>query len=327
MSFFKKSLGYFCVAFAVALVILLIYPIGINSPNEALKWQDLSKDLGRDFLKKSSEYSKRREIGLYVINLDNRPDRMQAIEPLIEKLPYNKMRLSAVYGKSYPRESLEKYVNNDMHKALFGKKFEMGTIGCALSHYLTWVEFLASNNEYALILEDDISFDSNTLYPLVEELTTQKARYWDIVNLENLHSGHPLTVSKLSTGHHLCVYLTRVSHSGAYLINRAAAGVLLKNALPMKVPLDHYFTRSWEYGVKFTGIEYPRVVHQSFGDSDIVESRRKGQNRSAFQIFLFASYEAQSTINRIVYNLKQYFAARSNRQEVLSQNKRELSCH
>ena len=37
------------------------------------------------------------------------------------------------------------------------------------------------------------------------------------------------------------------------------------------MPIDHYFTRSWELDIKFTGIENPRLVTQSYGDSDITK--------------------------------------------------------
>jgi hypothetical protein len=53
------------------------------------------------------------------------------------------------------------------------------------------------------------------------------------------------------------------------MINRKGAKNLLEKALPIKMPVDHYFTRDWELGIKFTGVENPNLVHQTFGDSDI----------------------------------------------------------
>ncbi len=70
------------------------------------------------------------------------------------------------------------------------------------------------------------------------------------------------------TQNELSVYLSRVFHSGAYLINRNAARRLVSKALPIKLPLDKYFTRSWEFDLKFTGVE-PVIVHQTYGGSYI----------------------------------------------------------
>jgi hypothetical protein len=52
------------------------------------------------------------------------------------------------------------------------------------------------------------------------------------------------------------------------MINRQAAHKLLKKFYPIKMPLDHYFTSAWEFGLKFAGVE-PRMVFQKFGDSQI----------------------------------------------------------
>ena len=42
-------------------------------------------------------------------------------------------------------------------------------------------------------------------------------------------------------------------------------------ALPIKMPVDNFFRRSWEFDTIFAGVENPRLVSQSFGDSIIEE--------------------------------------------------------
>ncbi|MDR1332868.1 MAG: glycosyltransferase family 25 protein [Holosporales bacterium] len=70
-------------------------------------------------------------------------------------------------------------------------------------------------------------------------------------------------------------FRTRVGNAGCYLINRKAAIKLLSKALPIMMPVDHYFVRSWEFGLRFVGVA-PKLVSQ---DSSV--SIRKQQDHKA----------------------------------------------
>jgi GR25 family glycosyltransferase involved in LPS biosynthesis len=95
---------------------------------------------------------------------------------------------------------------------------------------------------------------------------------WDIVSFEMLHNGMPFTVAELNENHDLSFYLFRVAHTGAYLINREAAKKYLSKSYPIKMPIDHFFTRSWEFDIKFRGIE-PRIIFQR-GEDSVIESSK-----------------------------------------------------
>jgi glycosyl transferase family 25 len=167
---------------------------------------------------------------------------------------------------------------------------------------------LKSNAEFALIFEDDISFDHKILRSTVE-LLKDNPSLWDVVTFEISHGGTPLTLKHLNeTKNNLSIYLTEISHTGAYLINRKAARKLLQKSLPIKMPIDHYFTRSWEFGLKFTGIE-PRIAYQAYGDSNINGTKRYSPDK--YNKTLLASlqrgvFKLQSYLIRFFYNLKIY---------------------
>ncbi|CAG7593061.1 MAG: glycosyltransferase family 25 protein [Candidatus Midichloria sp.] len=238
-------------------------------------------------------------IGIYLVNLDRAQDRLQKVLPLIEVIGFPVIRISAVDGKELPKEYIDSVVDYKSYKNFIGHYSEPGTIGCYLSHLKTWEEFLKSNYEYALIFEDDVSFEAEHVERVVSELL-KKPQLWDICSFELLHSGGPKKIAELIDNFDLVVYKHRVSHTGAYIINRKAALQLLKYSYPIKMPVDHFFTRNWELGLKFTGVE-PRIVYQTFGDSYIKDGKTK--NDYGFSVIIHrAIYEIKSAIMRFVYS-------------------------
>lgn len=248
----------------------------------------------------------------YLINLDRSVERYHYVLPSIQALGYNMERFSAVDGRAIPDEELSQYVDFDTYYKFMRYMPEKGTAGCSLSHFNVWERFLNSKYKYALVFEDDVSFDPRVLKRVVEELKQYEDK-WDVVNLEVFHSGAPLTIQKLSsTNTRLSVYLTKTSHTGAYLINREGARKLLLKAYPINMPVDHYFNRTWELGIKFTGVE-PRLVYQTFGDSEIEHTKilKPRENDSKFSFYLLKVQcnimQFQTHFMRFFHNLKLYF--------------------
>ena len=140
-----------------------------------------------------------------------------------------------------------------------------------MSHINTWEKFLQSDYEYALILEDDVSFDPTQLHDTIEELI-KKPELWDLCGFNLRHRGMPFKVASIGNDLQLSNYAIHISSSGAYIINRKAALSLFKHSYPIKMPIDMMYSRFWELDIKFTGID-PRIVHQTFGDSYIDNSQ------------------------------------------------------
>ena len=93
-----------------------------------------------------------------VINLERRPDRKKDIEDKFKTAEIVDYEfVTALNGNELePSEELSKLFNgND-----FGSR--CGVIGCALSHYYLWKEFIAaSDREFIVIMEDDFNLTTN----------------------------------------------------------------------------------------------------------------------------------------------------------------------
>ena len=194
--------------FGWVIIFLLLYPFGYFVFD---KTQDVND---------TQSYVK--GINTYIINLERSKDRYEYVKPNITDLGFPSERIEAVDGNLLSDSEIEKNVDLISYKEYLNHLPRKGMIGCNLSHYKAWEAFLKSNAEYAIIFEDDISFNPKELKPVIEEVIKYN-NLWDIVNLEISHKGTPLTIKNLGNNHKLVIYLTEITHAGAYIINRKAA--------------------------------------------------------------------------------------------------------
>ena len=190
-----------------------------------------------------------------------------------------------------------------------------GAVGCSLSHIKAWKTFLESPFQYAVIMEDDINFDPTILSKTLK-LLERNSDLWDINTFDTgrIGRGMPIQIKHFnSINKSLVTYLSRISYASAYIINRNAAQKLVEHALPIKLAVDHYFVRSWEFGLKFTGIE-PRIILQDFGTSIINENMRIDKHikdPSIKLLLLNKFFHKQSRLILRLYNLKIYFTLKA----------------
>ncbi|MDR0662311.1 MAG: glycosyltransferase family 25 protein [Holosporales bacterium] len=250
---------------------------------------------------------------VYVINLDRRPDRRVLILPLAEKIGFPLERVAAIDGNLLTSEQVNQVIDAEAFSVFTGRPpTQKGEIGCALSHLHVWEAFLRSPYQYALILEDDARFDPEKIRQVIFKLLTV-AQNWDIVNFDfcDVHFGMPLTLSQIDREYRHVIYIAKTLHAGAYLINRKAARALYAHALPIKMPVDLFFTRGWELGLTFTGVE-PHLVHQANIGSDLWDRRNHEFSWSRIipltKFYIgWKVFKTKSRIMRLFYNLKRYF--------------------
>lgn len=246
-------------------------------------------------------------IGTYLINLDKAKERFNFVKDNIEKVGFPFYRISAVDGNLLSNEEIQVISDVNRYKSYFKMFPEKGTIGCSLSHKKAWEEFLKSDYEFALIFEDDVIFNPNELRSSVDAAIKNK-RLWDILSFEILHNGFPLKVANLYENKFLSVYLTNITHSGCYILNRKAAKQYLQKLFPIFMGLDHYITASWEFDIKFLGVE-PRIVRQNFGNSQIKTSESRKFNDIKTKLSN-ALYSIERAIVHFIYNSYVYLKIR-----------------
>jgi glycosyl transferase family 25 len=203
----------------------------------------------------------------WVINLDRAPERLARIGSQMERLGLPFTRLPAVDARALTddqRAALDEAAYRRKH----GMTPVLGELGCYLSHVRAMELFLASQAEFALVLEDDVLLE-DTL-PAVLQGLMQQATRWDVAKLSAVHSGTPVPYATVAPGHQLAVMLSRCTGSSAYLMNRRAAMAYVQGLLPMSLPYDHVFDQGWRFGLKFRLVTPTPCGHDEHIESTIV---------------------------------------------------------
>lgn len=193
------------------------------------------------------------KIKTYVINLKDSVDRRETVLAELAKYPYLDVELvEAVDGRKMSAEEKKNCFDIDKFIKRYHRTPRGGEIGCTLSHRVCYRKLLDSDEEFALILEDDVNF----LYP--EDIETILK---DILNAYKNNKSYFITLA-----YHFLYYPKKYRKLGkytfyriynaygtcAYLINRKAAIRLLSVSVPYIVADDFPFIR--KAGVIVEGI-------------------------------------------------------------------------
>lgn len=261
--------------------------------------------------------TKHEGVGVYVINLDRCPERYAYVMQSVSQLGLPTHRISAVDGNLLTQDDLGKKVDIEQLQ-FYEKRLNVGVVGCSLSHIKTWQTFLESNYEFALIFEDDISFEPKRLRTAIDGILAN-IKFWDVCTFHmHRESNHkpsffdvrPNFNLKQIGDHILCIYAQKITGASCYILNRKAAMEYVKKAFPIVLPIDMYYSRSWEFDLNFVGVE-PHIVYSSFGEScidqtDNISNTKTTRSDNFISIIKHAMYRKQLRFIFLLTGLKQW---------------------
>lgn len=258
----------------------------------------------------------------FVIHLPRMPERYQSLAPLLTELGLPFSVVEGVDGSTLDPNTVPTDTSS-IQKFCGHSQLGTGTLACYLSHIKAWKTFLASGRRFGLICEDDIRFCPQEFAAALNWVIDQE-NLWDICSFQLNHRGCPLPLKFLSIkslaikplpqlkeGWSLCYYGFNVTGAGAYLINQNAAEKLLAKALPIRMPLDHFYTQSHLLKLRFVGLE-PRLVHQDASEShsEIDKLGREQKKQASFaKRCRCAMYRLSKDIKVGRYNFYQWICA------------------
>lgn len=190
----------------------------------------------------------------YVINLDDSTERWNTMKTL----PLNLQRFEAIDGRRVDLSRLEMSIatranlaNKTKHSHL--EIESVGSLGAYLSHFEVWK--LIASGQASVVLEDDVILRPDYASRLKE---AQESGY-DIVMLGIQHGPNRglSTIKPWTRGGGL------VNGAFAYYLTPAGAQVLIKNAFPISLSVDHYIYG--QCGLNDVPVGYTHAVtHNSF---------------------------------------------------------------
>ena len=209
----------------------------------------------------------------YVVNLERSTVRRNYMEELLSQYDFLNIEfIKAIDGRLLSDKERQELFNYSKSLSLYGRTLNPGEVGCTLSHRSIYEKVINGDEPYVLVLEDDIkvirSLDSinlkevdtvlNSLLPRVLMLSGDYC-YYKRKNLVRVYSA-------------LGTY--------AYMVNKAAAKLLLYNIPPCCVADDWLFYK--RKGLKLYAI-YPYMIDANV-NMDVLGSDVKqdswGINRS-----------------------------------------------
>lgn len=191
---------------------------------------------------------------IYCINMKKHSTRWNKISKQAKSEKLEITRFEAINGFSYSMDSLIK-------KNIISPftPFTRGTAGCYMSHHKLWTKIAKNNDNYALIIEDDVIFEKDFLNKLLK-LLVNIPQDWDIIYLgltrpygshvkENIYK----TNYKVNTN----------AGAYAYILKKSTAKTLIKLcSFPMKEMIDHCIKKHHsKFNVYFT---YPYLIKHDF---------------------------------------------------------------
>jgi len=245
-----------------------------------------------------------------VINLDRAPERLARISGQLQRLHLPCTRLAAVDARA-----LTPAQRAALDEPAFHRKHGMtplpGELGCYLSHIDVMRNFLASDAEFALVLEDDVLLQ-DSLPAVLQGLMKHRTR-WDVAKLSAVHRGTPQPYLELAPGHHLAVMLSRCTGSSAYLMNRHAAEAYLREPgglLPMQLPYDHVFDQGWRFGIKFRLVTPTPCGHDETIASTITAPAGGSRKFHWTRRLPTYAYRVRNELRRLVHGLRETWRER-----------------
>ena len=187
----------------------------------------------------------------FIINLDSATDRWAFIERSFQHSRLELARVAAIPAKElqFPHPNYSARLYRWFH----GRANNPREAACYFSHLKAIRMFLAAEESYALIGEDDLTLRPE--FDQVLETALQYSACWNILRLTGLKAAHGPKIGSLDSQYSLRTNLSRIKGSGAYVLDRKAAQTLLARLLPMRLPFDHALDREWFFGLRAAFID------------------------------------------------------------------------
>lgn len=197
---------------------------------------------------------------VYVINLDRATGRMERMHAWLSDHGLAHTRVPAIGAGEWMAGTEGAVYDPEANRRGYLAPLEREEIACLLSHRRAWRMFLESQDEAAVILEDDvvplIGRDEweNALAPLASE---HGPALW---KLNALTGGRRMSRGPFRLTRPLLPELTGAAQG----MNRAAAGRFLAFTRSFHEPVDSALQRWWDHGVRVLACQ-PPLLHEDRG--------------------------------------------------------------
>ncbi len=199
---------------------------------------------------------------IYIINLKRDTKRLRSITNELKKQKITNFEIiEGIDGKKIKKDELNRSIskNNKFINPL-NTNMNAPEICCSLSHIKVYKNFVKSNFNYALILEDDAVFVNKFTRSLQRFVIKNFIYEKQIIFLSELWEFFKKPIDKKNN--YEIVNVANVVFTHSYFINKKAAQSLISFNYPVKTMPDNFIVFKIYCGIKLTGLN-PFLLKQN----------------------------------------------------------------
>lgn len=222
---------------------------------------------------------------IYYINLEHRKDRREHVEKEIKKINFKGPveRVNAAYGKNLDLSLIpsnlftKEAINSTTNKKDIAntKTMTKGGMGVALSQKWVYEKILCGEEDYALILEDDITIPNNFMTKLEE--TLKKIKYFDMLWL-----GYHIKYDLKTGGENELDNPLKIYGLFGYIINKKAARKIIE-IYPISQQIDSEIPQVFKDLVVYAVKQEDRIILSPTSEDSSQFGSDIQFNREAFE--------------------------------------------
>lgn len=205
----------------------------------------------------------------YLINLDGSHERLESAKRQLDNINWQFERFSAFDGRGKKLSDFENY-DDDQARQILGRSLLNSEIGCYLSHYNCALEFLKTDADFLIVLEDDMEISSefkSVIEQLIAFLSHKNTLEWHLINIAAKKKKMAKDITQI--GHHTLWYAHYFPVLGLGLIwSRKGAQEFIEKGRTITLPVDVFFQSWLSRNSKGLAI-WPALVYPTDLDSDI----------------------------------------------------------
>lgn len=192
-------------------------------------------------------------IKIYVINLQTEQDRRERILSEAKRLALDLRIETAVIGAELDSDYLTKFEFES--RRIIGRKLSSGEVGCYLSHLNCLEKFLNTQDEYAIIVEDDVKLDSKLARFITSIEENKPSPLFDVLLLGYRNGYGSFWGKNVWNNHKLIRFVDCGYGAHGYLISRQGAEKILKFNQNPVWPYDYVTGGKADSFIRVYGLE------------------------------------------------------------------------
>jgi glycosyl transferase, family 25 len=242
------------------------------------------------------------KIIIFIMNPDKYYERRKALTKLLEKTPFQFQFISINDDLELTPVAIAK--NHDSKKTIdsFGRDFSRGELASTLNHLLSYKHFLDSENDLAIILEDDADFIVDEFIIIIEGLIKIIDKKKPQVYLLTPVISYLNKNFKNLSENYTVVEVIQSWDSSGYIINREAAEKMINANFKSWFIADDWVRYKRHAKVDVFCV-IPAIIKQNFNlfESNLMDARNKAIKTRSSKYVLSRIYY------KIVSDIKKYF--------------------